>query len=633
MRAARASHLNLLAAAVAIVLAAGTIVTVRIFTNMQTEYWMAVELHEAFLRGSQFGSDVVFTYGPWALVTGGAFHPRTAGVMFLLRTAIAFIGLLVLWQRVASSSLHRQVATAMVVLLTVVVWTCWSDTFFHFVPLLILLEGFERAGSDRKSSLYYGLIAAGALLALAKFSMLAEVWLAVTAVSLDEVRRRSPPWSAIALAAGTAVFWLVAGQELTGFLPFLRNSAELAAGYGEAMSRDNVYYTPLTLRPFLVSAAIFTIVLAAIELKRKFGAAVLMLGGWVGLLLLLFKGAFVRADSLHIPPACGALLLFQVTYLTTRYRQWPRISAILLIPIVISAQLVSVFFDENIVKDSLSSYRASAHTIAGLAGWPKLKNELTEVHDRAIAQSPVLQAPMKATLYPAPSGLIERRDFIEQSRPVFISYAVYTRRLEQLNARWLATTLPPNVLFTIDSIDQRYPSLEDGASWPVLLTRYAVSGRLGLHAILTRRVHSAAPKLVRLARIDGRLAKRVTLPAQGRDLIFARLAIDLTLKGRLETLLYKPPPLRIRVGLDDGRTKSYRLIRGMADSEFLLSPLVADTTAFVSLLEGSASPPRVLWLEADAPESSGSYRPEIRMELLRLESPTNASAVPAFQKP
>ncbi|HWW60082.1 MAG TPA: hypothetical protein VN181_01825, partial [Thermoanaerobaculia bacterium] len=295
--------------AIVLLVALALIVPVRLNTYVNTEYWMSVALHDAFARGAHFGSDVVFTYGPWGFLLLPAFHAKTVALMFVLRAAVAAIGLAALWKLVE----RRAIALLLVAALAIVVSICGSDTFFELIPLLVLFYGFHR---ERDPNIYSPLIAAGGLLSLAKFSLFVMIFVAIAAVTLEELRRRVWPWTLACHALAIALWWLLARQRIADFLPFLRTSAELAAGYSEAMARDAAEYSPHTLLPFLISAIAFTIVLVVMERRR--GA--LLIGGWLALLLLLFKSGFVRADHLHVAPACGVLLVIELAYLAPRAR-------------------------------------------------------------------------------------------------------------------------------------------------------------------------------------------------------------------------------------------------------------------------------------------------------------------------
>jgi dolichol-phosphate mannosyltransferase len=598
----------------AMLLAIGMIVPVRLDFNMTTEYWLVVALHEAFLRGMHFGSDLVFTFGPWGFLLNG-FHPRTVDLTFFLRTAIVVIGLLTLWKTIEARSGRRSFAVMTIFVLAGAAYVCWSDAYFLFIPPLILLEGFERADRKSSSSLYFLLIAAGTLLGLAKFSMLVMVSVAVAAVAVDEIRRRTFPWSAAVHALAVAAFWLIARQRVVDFVPFVRSSLELASGYGEAMGINDVLYSPRAFRPFVISALSFTVILAFIELRRSFLRGLLLLGGWSALLLLLFKSGFVRADHFHLAPAAGVLLLTQLTYLTTRLRRNGPASLLLIVPIVFSIYLVELFGDRGIMRDVSGTLRTGSRNAGRLVRWPSFREEMYQLHREALAAVASPPLPMRADTYPAPYGVILQPGFTWQPRPAYVSYAVYTPRLAQLNAEWLDKSRPPYVLFDLEAIDHQLPSMQDGASWPLLLAHYEVKGQAGKHLILQRRPSPSSAALTLLTTRSARFGEKVPLPSQ--ELVFARFAVALTRRGKFESVFYKTPPLQIRVGLADGTEKKFRFIRRMAESEFLLSPLVQKAGDFAALYAGK-NPHAVRWIvvETKQPDGSAAYEAVYGMEFL-----------------
>src|SRR5687767_1626387 len=216
----------------AVLFAIGAIVPVPLYTNLGAEYWWKVVIHDAFLRGSSFGTEVVFTYGPWGFLIDG-FHPRTAGLMFLLRAVIGAICMIALWQ-IGVGRKRKGPAVAVIAVSIVVVHVCWADAFFLFIPFLILTAGFESS-EERRPAVYWLLIATGALLSLAKFSIFIMVTVVVAAVALDELRRRRLPVTGAVHFVALAVLWLLGKQRFSDVVPYLRWSFEVAGGYSEAM--------------------------------------------------------------------------------------------------------------------------------------------------------------------------------------------------------------------------------------------------------------------------------------------------------------------------------------------------------------------------------------------------------------
>ncbi|HWW62871.1 MAG TPA: hypothetical protein VN181_15965, partial [Thermoanaerobaculia bacterium] len=240
------------------------------------------------------------------------------------------------------------------------------------------------------------------------------------------------------------------------------------------------------------------------------------------------------------------------------------------------------------------------------------------VHAQAIAVTPVPPPDLRADLYPMPNGIMGHRGFTYQPRPLFVSYAAYTPRLLELNANRLRSSPPPAVLFDVYTIDRRLPSLQDGMSWPILLTNYSLAGRLGENVLLTRRAMPSAAMLTRTLTRRAQLGEKIRVSA-GDHLMFARFTIDLTSGGRVASLLYKVPPLRIRVGLDDGTEQSFRFVRGIGEREFLLSPLIENSNAFASLFTRDTNLwRRVVWFAIVPTTPTSAYEPSYRVELLRL---------------
>ena len=83
-------------------------------------------------------------------------------------------------------------------------------------------------------------------------------------------------------------------------------------------------------------------------------------------------------------------------------------------------------------------------------------------------------------------------------------------------------------------------------------------------------------------RSEHNLCEEVILP-ETKGPLFAKIKISPTFWGRVASILFKPPQLKISVKLGDGRTKNYRIIANMANTGFLISPLVENTRDFVFL--------------------------------------------------
>jgi len=137
----------------------------------------------------------------------------------------------------------------------------------------------------------------------------------------------------------------------------------------------------------------------------------------------------------------------------------------------------------------------------------------------------------------------------------------------------------------LQPIDGRLPSLEDGVSWPLILDRYAPKYFANQHLVLDKRKHAAGLIETRLGGDPGKLGDYINIPA-ANDLLFVKIKILPTILGRIASFIYKPTQLEISLKLENGEVKSYRIISGMTQTGFIMSPLIENNIEFISLYIG-----------------------------------------------
>ena len=140
------------------------------------------------------------------------------------------------------------------------------------------------------------------------------------------------------------------------------------------------------------------------------------------------------------------------------------------------------------------------------------------------------------------------------------------------------------MIFNVEPIDGRLPSLEDGASWPVLMSRYRPVQSVNGFLILSRRpgADAVSPPRETSPATHG-FGETVPVPPSAAP-TWARIEIAPTPLGRIASLLFKSDELQIQLELVTGVRRQYRLVPGMAAAGFVLSPLVESTTEFGMLI-------------------------------------------------
>jgi hypothetical protein len=173
--------------------------------------------------------------------------------------------------------------------------------------------------------------------------------------------------------------------------------------------------------------------------------------------------------------------------------------------------------------------------------------------------------PMTGTTdaYPWNKALVLACGLPLRSRPVIQSYCAFSPELAELNAAFLRGGHgAENIVFQLNTVDDRYPSLDDGRSWPELLTQYDLRDAEDSFLLLTR---SSSPRefhLTPIRELSLAFRERLDLPATNDGPIWAEIEIPRTLRGSIMAALYKPPELWFHIKLRDGRVMVKRLIPG-----------------------------------------------------------------------
>lgn len=581
--------------------------------------------HQSFEVGRKFGEEIIFPYGPYGFVSGpllynvpSIYYPAT--FPWVLGIQSFFCGVLIFaWRRFTHLYVVRAWQAAA---------TLFAVLFCSFeIPLVLGVLLFFFHGEERENFPSWVPILLSVALALAsliKFtSFLLSGWM-ITLITLEEIfRRRRVPRIPFFFLLSLLGFWIAAGQEVKGFVPYLWNSLRMSAGYTEGMvwSWDTGHPLPLH---FLITAGALVAALAGTGWRRErfwgLGPAVFL----SGVSLLIFKTAYVRHDSFHemitwlATPAlaflCGAVLWARLPE-----KRWKALLlGVLLFSFTGPGQWI--YFYQKL--QTLPAQASAAHSI--LTGRSNLPVEYAGRQRQIAASFPFSRAEGTVDLYSYEQSFVIAQPWKYSPRPVIQSYSAYTPALAEMNARHLQSLrAPQTIFFRVHPLDNRYPSLEDGLSWPELLVRYDLCETLGPYIRLQRAIPPRSWQLVPLTEITGRLGQEIEIPEIGGGAIWAEVDIQPTLRQRVVSFLYKVPLPGITV---NGKF-SFRLLPSLARSGFLLSPLVAETLAFEALAIDPSGGIPVKSIHLDAGQG-GYYHPEVRIRLFRLVYPLQRPFAP-----
>jgi hypothetical protein len=371
----------------------------------------------------------------------------------------------------------------------------------------------------------------------------------------------------------------------------LCNSWRITSGYTEAMmltgktgARDAVC--------FLLIAVLLCALTGRVAWARHRFLGALPLAGLGTILFIVFKLGYVRNDRHEITSAM-ALVLISLVCLAVAWPGKKRAAGAASCLLIASTLFASSVFNCWLPGDGLwkqlagtfSIYNLLAPVVGPYTGYLRSNYEKNLASERKTHPLPPIEG--DADLYSYDQTILFAHTLPYQPRPVIQSYSAYTLELAEMNAAHLRTArAASNILFAIQPINDRFPSLDDGRSWPELLTLYDLKGASddkGTFLLLSRAAAAREFHLTPLQNTSARFGESVTLPAATNGPVWVEIEIKKSLAGTVVSTLYKPPVLMLTVSLQDHTQCRFRLIPGMAGSGFLLSPLIADTRSFAAL--------------------------------------------------
>ncbi len=611
-------------------------------------------MNEAVARHMSFGKSVVFTYGPYGAICTRNYHPATDGRMMWgsLLLIVSYVAAMLFLSR----GLKRHIV---VILLLFLATFGTSELLLLSYSFLLTVCVIKQIGSKDNDGAFDLTWSRGlavvvmwstlGLLPLIKGSLLLP-FVASLAISSALLLYRSRFKQALVLPlipiAAAVCFWLLADQSLADLPAYLRGTIALTSGYTEAMSTSwavlpSAIGDGLVLAFLTVSGFIFASISRA---PRLTAASRWLLASLCAVFLLVaFKHGFIAAAAVSSAFSSFAVFIIIIGFL---YIDKTLIWSLSIVMLLTAA--TSITRDVTLVNEVHEKFGVGAAWSGGRRGdvlafcveraigaysrttykstWGKYTDAWEGLYAR-ISQKDGLAARFdkaKADIRngyapPALSGTADIYEY-DQSvllassdewnpRPVIQSYSAYTPLLATLNERHLrASDAPDWVLFDLQSIDGRLPSLDDGLSWSALFDNYSFTSYDGQFVLMHKNsVVRSSSNYDGISKTICMTGATVTLPVTDEPL-FAEVDLKPTLAGRLLIALFNPPQLRIVVRLGDGSIRNYRVVSNMMTTGFLVSPLVSNTGEFASLAAGSSPPKRDQRVESFAivPSYGGS---------------------------
>lgn len=558
--------------------------------------WM-FGVNQALAQGLSFGREVIFTYGPYAAIFTKVYSPAS----YLMTLSGSLYIALVFWLASIFLITRTQWYWAVFFCVTLPVGLCTyyislitfpiRDSLFFLGPLIVGLSVFKtmllediRFSKSKVGLLYVALLFSSfGILVLIKGDLVIICGAVTVLCAVFFIANKQRLLAIICLLSpliSMLFFWVISGQSILTLPNYFVNLFYLCSTYTEAMAIESKIIEVVACLLFVIYLLFFILTQKHFDFKSKIFVSFI----YFIFLFISFKEGFVRHDAHEI--VAGASLLIAVLLLPFIFRNKA-------IPPVIVGFLAWVFIAQHYVPISMPSFgkqiqAAYASMWHGIKSRLENKNWLSDRYDAAIknirAQVSFPLLPGTTDIYSFNQSYLIASGNVWNPRPIFQSYSAYTPELAAINKQHLLSNhAPDNIIFKVETIDERMPTIDDGASWPVLLTNYHPTIMQSDFLFLKKNDNNRnVDNLLKLRDEKHIFGENVAVPELKQPL-FVQLDIEPTFLGRLATIFYKPSQLTIQIELKNGITKEYRMVAGMAKSGFLLSPLIDTTEEFAKL--------------------------------------------------
>jgi len=561
-------------------------------------------LSQALAQGLIFGREITFTFGPLVSLYTWTYHPFTDSWMVAITLVWAICFCWVLSSLLLNCSGKQKILW----LIFILGFLGLGESRFSFLPirpdaiyfaypflLFVYLLSSSFNISQKKSEpcptvMAFFLSLPLGVFPLIKFSnfLICASLIVLTTMALIFSGRIK---SALLFLLGPILSFLlmlwILGQPLSSLPNFLETGFSISSSYTASMS---ITEGPRT-HPVIFVFVAFLLLLAVLkEAPWSLKGKVFLLPAFFLFLFMSFKAGFTRADSVHVPMSGQALLIAaMVGALISQSKRMIDVS-------------VLTFLAGLILVGEYRSINPLKNTHANLASLKNgLKTRLTKDESLATEYQNVLsqlQKKNKLSKMPGPTDIFSTGQTLLIAsgnqwapRPVLQSYKTINPFLSELDKKYfLSDRAPLYLLYKVEPIDNRLASLEDSASWPILLNRYEETGiESGYLKLRTKENAGPEPEPVKLKSGQAQLHQIVRIPHIAKPL-FLRLFLKPTFRGKLESVFYKPEELFLQVTLKGQEPKKFRLPHEMAQGGFLIFPLIQTTEDLRNLFAKEAIP-------------------------------------------
>jgi len=561
----------------------------RPYINPSNNGWV-LTLHYAFTHGWQSGKDIIFTFGPLGFLYYGI-TPITECYTILAWLFMGVVLFLSVNELLGRSIIKSKIKSLIITVLAVGVVVI-PDVVDAQAYLLIFTYILFEITEVNKEWIRNLLAVSLAILSLVKFSWAIAAFGVISTVEISACVKRE--WRfAMAFFLGTFIaLWAWSKQEIFNLFGYFSNSWEVASKYGMAMSVS----TPNTGIKILV----YTITCATLlflyikyflgKSHRKSNAFLLLAIAFY--LFIIFKAGYVRNDYHEVVSICTLISSILLSFLFLEISRRKKLILLampgIMLLVVLYGYNSNIYFDQRI-KKALGGGFYDAYSYL-FTGWNKNQYLVEEYKssNHLKAYKEIIHNNSVDVLPFGECHSLILGGFNYKPRPIFESYCAYSKKLGEFNeASLYKGSCPEYVLLKIQSIDGRFPTLDDSLYLLGLLSNFKINNSENDYLVMKKTEACNPPQLLELSTFSISREHKITVP-ESKNPVCCTVVIPYNYFGSIMNIIYKTTPPHISVELDGGETRFYSLPSDESANTFLLSPLIQDSKAFLQMVNSAA---------------------------------------------
>jgi hypothetical protein len=502
-------------------------------------------LHIAHMRGLDFGSDFLYTYGPLGYLTVPRAYDPTQLRVGWIYVALVYYGVAVAF----IAALRRIVPSLIAGLGAMFALECFrivspdEQTQFAVVALAficaaIALDRPELRAGRRWLVLLAIAGVAGGLATLVKLNAGATILLVLGLLSLADVNPRRPVAPLVFIGGavvGLVGGWLISGQPLDALLDYIRGSLQIVSGYADYQYSEEGARAWEYMGALAIAIGVGWLAWTNTA-TWHWRPRIVLLAMTALVVYSTFKQGFVRHDA-------HSLAFFATALAVTAglaYRGTQRAPALLLFALCGVAYLAASQPRLYEFHRPHGTYNAVRDTLKTLESPQALDEQALAATREAQAIPPEalrLVGDRTVHFFPTEASVAWTQPQLHwDPLPVIQGFTAYTKYLDDRNADKLRSdTAPQRLLRT-----KEYSAFEDPEATMEVACRYVEQFAEGNWQVLARTANRCGrPRLV--ARVKTTTENLIDVPSIGsNELLYFRVkGWDKTLGERVKGLLYK----------------------------------------------------------------------------------------------